>query len=165
MVSTAQEHIASGTRAPIRCRILGSFISVLVAWLFLQIVALIFTHTRGVYRIWWVDPFYFAIGSFPFVFVVWLLVFMPAYVFIPPRVILWRWPVCTACGIAFGCSLWYLISLPNARDGENPMFVAFAAMTGGIACLFASLTMPRYHYTQPSNQSLEPTAGRRDAEV
>src|SRR5438128_2442526 len=103
-------------RAPLRRRLLGSFLSFLVAWLFLQLIMLIFTHTRGLYRVWWVDPVFFAIGSLPFVFVPWLLVFAPLYIFVPPRSVLWRWPLCTACGIAFGGVLMYLLSQPHPQD-------------------------------------------------
>jgi len=154
--------MVSASRAPLRRRLLGAFISVVVAWLFLQVVAEIFTHTRGLYRVWWVDPLFFAYGSLPFVFVPWLLVFLPLYLFVPPRSFLWRWPVCTACGMTFGGVLMNLLSQPNPHDDLSPLFVAFAAMTGGITCLFASLTMPRYHYTQPSNHALQPTADRSD---
>ena len=83
--------MVSASRAPLRRRLLGAFISVVVAWLFLQIVMEIFTHTRGLYRVWWVDPLFFAYGSLPFVFVPWLLVFLPLYLFVPPRSVLWRW--------------------------------------------------------------------------
>jgi hypothetical protein len=147
-------------RASFGRRFLGAFVSFLVASLFLQVIALIFTHTRGLYRVWWVDPVYLAIGSFPFVFVPWLIVFVPLYLFVPLRSFLWWWPVCTACGTTFGGVVMYLLSQPHPQDGDSPLFTSWAAMTAGILCLFASLTMPKYHYTKPSNQSLEPTAGR-----
>jgi hypothetical protein len=147
--------MVSAARASLGRRFLGAFLSFFVAWLFLQTIALIFTHTRGLYRVWWVDPVYFALGSFPFVFVPWLIVFLPLYLFVSPRSVLWWWPVCTACGMTFAGVLMYLLSQPIAQYEPNPLFIALASMTGGIICLFASLTMPNYHYTKPSNQSLQ----------
>jgi hypothetical protein len=150
----------TAARASLGRRFLGALVSFVVAWLFLQVIALTFFHTRGAYLLWWADPVYFAVGSFPFVFLPWLVVFVPLYLFVSPRSVLWWWPVCTACGMAFGGLLMYLLSQPHPQDGESPLFTSWAMMTAGVLCLFASLTMPKYHY-EPSNKSLEPTADRR----
>jgi hypothetical protein len=129
-------------------RILGAFISVVVAWVCLQFVMLVvFALERRPFPLW-VDAVYFAVASFPFVFIPGALVFVPLYVFISPHSILWRWPLCTACGFLFGGVLMYMLGFPHPNTPDWLAFTVLAAMTGGVTCFFAAITMRRYHCAQ-----------------
>ena|ERR1700719_2127355 len=141
--------MVSRMRAWLGRRIFGGFVSVVGAWLALQLVMLIiFAVERRPFPLW-EDAIWFAIFSLPFVLVPGLLVFLPLYVFIPSHSILWRWPLCTACGILFGGLLMYSLGFPQPNTPDNLMNTVLAAITGGITCLLASITMPRYHYAKP----------------
>jgi len=139
-------------RSGVPRRILGGLISVTVAWLILQLVMVVVFAIQARPFPLWVDAMYFAIGSLPFVLIPGLVIFLPLYVFIPPNSILWHWPICTGCGVAFGVALIFLLSFPNPHSFEVPFEATLAGVTGGVTCLFASLTMAKFHFRKPSHE-------------
>lgn len=100
-----------------------------------------------------------------FIVPVWGVVLIPLYLFVPPGSTLWRWPVCTACGALAG--LLIMASFFRGVPGFGQLsprawdVYILAGIIGGITCLIGSLT--KHLFKQPSNQSLQPTAGRSDA--
>ena len=130
-------NVISWTRASIGRRLRGAFLSLLVGWLAIILTVLVVMLAR--------DSSGASFGS-----IVWVatvaamvsgygalpggLVFLPIYLFMPRTWILWRWPVATLCGALAGASVDLFHGLP-------PIFGPF---TGGITCLFASLTAHRF---------------------
>ena len=148
--------LVAESRAPLARRILGSFLAAAVGWippvLLLVIIGLIdWRHTSVT---GWGGTIAFALIFGKFVFGTWLFVLLPLYLFVPLRSVLWRWPVCTACGAVCGALIlffyWRLLRLPvtahEIRD-EMPSLIV-AAFVGATACLFGSLTARRFHFTR-----------------
>jgi hypothetical protein len=136
--------------APLRRRILGSFLSALVGWAALMGVILSHTHFHSPPGEWWDTPgfyaFYAAIAG-TFIFGTWLVILIPLYLLVPLRSPLWHWLVCTICGVLSGALIMFVIcrvSSPQAVDW--PSYVVLAAIVGGVTCLFASLTRRRFQY-------------------
>jgi ABC-type uncharacterized transport system permease subunit len=131
-------------------RILGSFLSTLSGWFALNgfiSVSTIMNHQES--SDWWYFPIAFAIYSAMFIFGTWLLVLLPLYLLVPLRSSLWRWYICTPCGVASGAAIMFAFTRytsPQATDW--PVYVILAAIVGGITCLFGSLTSHRFHYDQ-----------------
>jgi hypothetical protein len=114
-----------------------------------------------------VRPWIVALGSVVFILpVVPILILM--YIFLPRSSAVRRWPVCTALGAAAGTLIVFaFLSRPDANPPESKLsWYILAAVIGGATCFVGSLTRERFWGgTSASNQSLEPTAGRRDAPI
>src|SRR3954454_20516658 len=89
----------------------GSIISAFTGWAVGVAVAVCFyVWSRFHYHIprgrdeWVLLPFV-ALISAVFVFTIWAVALVPLYFLIPSQSILWRWPVCSACGAAAGMAL------------------------------------------------------------
>ena len=89
----------------------------------------------------WGGTIAFALIFGKFVFGTWLFVLLPLYLFVPLRSVLWRWPVCTACGAVCGALIlffyWRLLRLPvtahEIRD-EMPSLIVAAFDHRGPRC-------------------------------
>ena len=96
----------------------------------------------------------------PFIIPTWLIVLIPLYLFVPRSSVLWRWPVCTACGALAGAlmMLWYHGGVPGFGELTTDAWslVADAALVGGITCLTAALTRDRFHRRHVDGQSTGP---------
>jgi hypothetical protein len=133
----------------------GSIISAVTGWSAGQAIAVSFFIWKGFHyplsreRGEWLFMLFFAAISAIFVFPVWAVVFLPLYLFIPAHSILWRWPVCTACGILAGPVLiwgWHCVFEPQA-SGAFP-FLFLASVIGGVTCFTASTTRPRFFHDE-----------------
>ena len=92
----------------------------------------------------WIALVIYAVISAVFIFTVWAAVLVPLYFVIPPRSILWRWPVCTLCGGLAGAAImsaWTRIYSPLATDWSQ--YVILAGIIGGVTCFIAALTADR----------------------
>ena len=135
---------SSAATAPLRRRVLGSFLSALVGWAALNLFvagSLIVggNATRGQ----WVGASFVAVYSAALVFGTWLLALLPLYLVVPPHSPLWRWPICTCCGALAGAAIMFAFSGRPPHDD-----ILLAAITAGITCLFGSLTAHRFQYEQ-----------------
>jgi hypothetical protein len=137
-------------------RILGSFLAAVVGWIppNLPVVVVALIDWRHSNAITWGVILSIAVMSGKFVFGTWLFVLLPLYLFVPLRSVLWHWPVCTLCGAFCGALIlflyWRLRPLPlSAQEilNELPSLVG-AALAGGTACLFGSLTACRFHFAR-----------------
>jgi hypothetical protein len=144
---------ASGrNKASLARRILGSFLAAFVGWvplnLILVIIGLIDWRRTSVTG--WSTMIAFASMSAKFIFATWLILLLPLYLLIPVGSVLWRWPVCTLCGALCGgliqFSFWRWYGAPFTID-EVPSLIG-AGFIGAIACLFGSLTAPRFHFAR-----------------
>ena len=91
----------------------------------------------------WFGMLVFPLFSLPFVLVIWFFVLVPLYCRVPLRSILWRWPVCTACGAAAGATI--------AHPFGQIIGTALGALIGGATCLFGSLT--RHYFHRPNDNT------------
>jgi hypothetical protein len=96
--------------------------------------------------------FYLFLGGIAgcFIFLTWIIVLVPLYLLIPLDSFLWKWPVCSICGVLSGGVIMSVygritVSLANQMD---PL-VILAAMVGGMTCLFGSLTRNHFQLTRP----------------
>jgi hypothetical protein len=114
-----------------------------------------------------VRPWIIALGSVVFILPV-VPILIPMYLFLPRGLIVWRWPVCTVLGALGGILIvCAFFSRPDANPPESKLsWYVLATVIGGATCLIGSVTRNRFGGdTLASNQSLEPTAGRRDAHI
>lgn len=123
----------------------GALLSIVVGWLFLLVIVVSYDWIRAPNFHWWANELIVVPGSLPFVVAPGLFVFLPLYVFVQPNSVLWSWPVCASCGALFGASLMFVLGFPNPLAQSNIVFIVFAALTGGVTCLFASLTKSKFH--------------------
>jgi hypothetical protein len=79
-----------------------------------------------------------------FIVPVWVLILVPLYLFVPWHSILWRWPICTACGALAGFAIMTLffggISGFDQLSSGAWDFYVIAAVVGGVTCLVGALT-------------------------
>ena len=79
-----------------------------------------------------------------FVIPVWLFVLIPLYLFVPSSSVLWRLPVCSACGVVAGLLIvgCWIRGIPGVGDlaPEAWSFYIFAAIVGGVTCFIGALT-------------------------
>ena len=104
----------------------------------LGLVWLILTHGAPTTTDW-AALLAFPLYSVPFVLVVWLLTLVPLYFMVPLHSVLWRWPVCTACGAIAGA----VIMLPFGHPLSS--FAGLAALIGGATCFFGSVLRNHFH--------------------
>ena len=116
-----------------------------VVWLWLAYLGLRL-HSPSASREWLAFSLIVLIVSSVFVFGTWAVLFLPVYLLVPRQSVLWRWPVCTACGAASGAAIMFAfvrITSPHAVGGW--IYEIVAALVGGITCLVASLSARHYH--------------------
>jgi hypothetical protein len=108
-----------------------------------------------------------AIYSAPAILAVWLLLLWPLYRIVPIKSVLWRPAICISCGAVAGAVLYYIcghyifgFSADFARSIPQP---AVGAAVGAVTCAVGARLKHRENKT--SNQSLEPTAGRRGVQI
>ena len=125
---------------------LGSFLSAIVGWCSFNVVGLVyFFFVPGGHSTHWDAPI-IALYSAAAVFFVWLTVLWPLYMRVPANSLLWRWPICTLCGVA--CAILLCCALLPLFGFRVPSWEAFStslyvgSIIGGTTCLFGSLTAP-----------------------
>ena len=119
----------------------GSILAVIFGWASAHLLGLVWlvvahgvpTHTD------WTALLVFPLYSVPFVLVVWLLALVPLYFMVPLHSMLWRWPICSACGAVVGA----IIMLPFGHPLSG--FAGFAALIGGATCFFGSVFRSHFH--------------------
>ena len=122
----------------------GSFFSVCVGWLPVMLFAFpvaIFSEAG------FIIAAYLALVYALINLVVWLLIFWPLYCYVPRRSALWRWPICTVCGLGGGTLIaLFIFGCSDFKDvfEHLPTVLPFCLLLGGIVgavtCLTASLT-------------------------
>ena len=75
---------------------------------------------------------------------VWLFLLIPLYLFVPASSVLWRLPICSACGVLAGLvivGLWFQ-GIPGVGGiaPEAWSFYLIAAIVGGVTCFTGALT-------------------------
>jgi hypothetical protein len=150
-------------------QLLGTVVAVLGGWL----AALVFLELDAVVQLLqqphYIVPEALVVGPITatwfasyFIVPVWLFLLIPLYLFVPPSSVLWRWHVCTICGVIAGLVIVGCVfrGIPGVGSFsvESWSFFVMAAITGGVTCLIGALTRERF--TNASNQSMQPTAGR-----
>ncbi len=100
----------------------GSFLAVVIGWL-AAIVLLgsayafdyIHHHDEASWNRLWIMPLWFSVAIWIFALPVWLVVLLPLSLFLPASSALWRWPICTACGVIAGALVGSRISASRSR--------------------------------------------------
>jgi len=139
-------------------QLLGTGVAVLVGWL----AALVFIELVTAFELLkqphfmvpealFVTPMEFGFYMSFFIVPVWALLLIPLYLFVPSRSVLWRWPVCTVCGIVAGVlvmALW-VGGVPGVGGlaPEAWSLHAMAAIGGGATCLTGALMKTRFKQT------------------
>jgi hypothetical protein len=139
-------------------RILGSFLAALVGYtppvLLLAIIGLLDWRHMNAFS--WQGELAFALIFGKYVFGIWLFVLLPLYLLVPLHSILWRWPVCTACGAVAGALIQFtyfrrfgsLLPLTGDELVDEIPALCVAAFVGATTCLFGSLTVHRFHFAR-----------------
>lgn len=131
----------------------GSFVAVLIAWLaaivlleVAQVVNFIFHRDQLAWNALWVTPFWFSMWILAFALPVWLVALVPMSLFVSRSSILWRWPVCTACGALAGALVVAIVfPFPHRNIAAEIWFpYALGAVVGATTCLVGSLTRLRF---------------------
>ena len=132
----------------------GTLISVIAGWcagwLFLigRFFLTFYPHLpwdSGKCSEWFLFLLIYAVIEWLFILPVWFLVLIPLYYLVPRHSLLWRWPVCAACGTIAGGTILYLwahYSSPQASDYIE--YLCAAGLVGGVSCLVASLTVQNF---------------------
>ena len=137
-------------------RILGSFCAVMTGWLVCvlawAVVAFVLTlQSNGLPQaIQIAGYFVLIVGAIAGVtaLLTWLVLFMWIYLLVPRWSSLWRWPQSTGWGSVAGMLIGAIYWLFANPSGGWPLLLTLAgsgSLTGGAACLFASLTAPWFH--------------------
>jgi hypothetical protein len=131
----------------------GSFVAVVIAWLAAivlleaaQVVNFISHRDQLTWNVLWVTPLWFSMWILAFALPVWLVALVPLSLFLPRSSLLWRWPVCTACGAVVG-ALVVAVVFPFPQRGIAPEIwfpYTLGGIIGGITCLVGSLTRRRF---------------------
>ncbi len=120
----------------------GSSLSALVGWLSGHVLWYAWSFLRGRAPETtndWTGLLVFPLFSLPFVLVVWLFILVPLYFRVPLQSVLWRWPVCTACGAAAGATIMYVLPF------RQLVGIGLASLIGAATCLFGALTRDHFH--------------------
>jgi hypothetical protein len=92
-----------------------------------------------------------------FIVPVWVLILVPLYLFVPWHSILWRWPICTACGALAGFAIMTLFfgGIPGFGQLSSGAwdFYVIAAVVGGVTCLVGALTRHIFKADHIANHS------------
>ena len=121
-------------KAPLRRRLLGSALSALVGWLTLNVILfgyLGFSQRFNSSRNDWQGVAIIAVASAAFVAATWLLALVPLYLFVPLRFGLWRWYVCTPCGVVAGVVIMVLYGHYDSPQADGGDYDLLAAIAGG----------------------------------
>jgi hypothetical protein len=80
---------------------------------------------------------------------VWVVALVPLSLFLPRSSLLWRWPVCTACGAVVGVLIVAVVFPFPQRGIASEIWFPYAlgGIIGAITCLVGSFT--RRHFEQP----------------
>ena|SRR6266496_2394133 len=139
-------------------QLLGTAVAVLVGWLaalgFIELLTAFELLKQPHYIVpeaLFVTPMEFGFYMSFFIVPVWVLLLIPLYLFVPSRSVLWRWPLCTVCGIVAGIlvmALW-VGGVPGVGGlaAEAWSLYAMAAIVGGATCLTGALTKDRFKQT------------------
>ena len=136
-------------------QVLGTLVALLSGWvaalLLLEVITLIDVLRKPhevVTDALWVTPLTVSIVISWFVIPVWLLALIPLYVFVPSSSVLWRVPVCSACGVVAGVIIVGFVFRGVPGTGglapEAWWWFISAAIVGGVTCLVGSLTRHRF---------------------
>ena len=146
-------------------RVLGSFLSAVAGWLALTLtmyVRSLFLPADESY--WWS---LYPVVCIPFILVVWLAALLPLYFRVPARSVLWRWPVCTVCGVAAGTLIALVVWCVLDPFSVTERFMDFlgasywlGGVCGGASCLFGSLTVPAFRGRVEFTPALDQTKKR-----
>lgn len=140
-------------------RILGSLAAAFVGWLTMLGFGLVTAVVGGPDSLIFV--MFASVIYAVVILAVWLVVLWPLYTFVPRGSILWRWPVCTACGLVGGTLIAFLI-LAGGNPSALPRLLSLdtligCVMLGGVVgaatCLFGSLTAPYFLGPNPADPS------------
>jgi hypothetical protein len=139
-------------------QIFGTIIAVLAGWLaamfFIEAMTSIELLQQPHYVVpeaLLVAPITVSIVMAYFVIPVWLFALVPLYIFVPSSSVLWRVPICSACGVVAGLvivALW-LRGIPGV-GGVAPeawSLYVIAAIVGGVTCFIGALTRHRFRQT------------------
>jgi hypothetical protein len=115
----------------------SSFVAVLIACLaaialleVAQVVNFISHRDQLTWNVLWVTPLWFSMWILAFALPVWVIALVPLSLFVPRSSLLWRWPVCTACGAVAG-ALVVAVVFPFPHPGIAPE-IWFPYTLGGI---------------------------------
>jgi hypothetical protein len=125
--------------------VLGSFLSAFLGWTVLNLYSLStanFDSTQGGEG--WAGVAVMGIFSGILILGTWFVALLPLYVLVPSRSVLRKWPICTLCGVVSGAIIMLIfgmITSPSTVPWHQYVpYCTFAAVVGGITCLFGSLT-------------------------
>jgi hypothetical protein len=152
------QSVSPQAKASLPRRILGSFLAALVGYTPPVLLAVIIglLDWQRMNALSWQSELAFALIFGKFVFGTWLLVLLPLYLLVPLGSVLWRWPVCTACGALAGALIMFiyfrrfgsLLPLTGAEFIDEIAPLSVAAFVGATTCLFGSLTARRFHFAR-----------------
>ena len=139
-------------------QIVGSVVAVLSGWLAAMIALEVTTIIELLHQPHYIVPGALLVAPIEvsmvmswFVIPVWLFVLIPLYVFLPSSSVLWRVPVCSACGVVAGLLVvgFWLGGIPGTHGfaAEGWWLYIFAAIVGGVTCLVGALTRERFKPT------------------
>jgi hypothetical protein len=137
-------------------QILGTFIAVLAGWVASLVFLLANVAVQRLQDQHDTTPlldWFLVYGFFAALFIipVWLFVLIPLYLFVPASSILWRWPICTTCGVIAGLIVIGLFY--RGIPGVGGLYIGLwyhyimAAIVGGMTCLVGALTRHRFKTT------------------
>ena len=139
--------------APSKSRLVwGSFLAVVIGCLAAVVLLgsgyaldYIHHHDQASWNRLWIMPLWFSVAIGIFALPVWLIVLLPLSLFLPPSSVLWRWPICTACGAVAGALVVALVfALPAQGIAPQIWFpYTLGAVVGGVTCLAGSLIRRR----------------------
>jgi hypothetical protein len=87
-------------------------------------------------------------GAGVLVALIWLVALAPLYLLVPQDSWLWKWPICTMCGVVLGAMIMYAIEWKMGLGNVlwfDDLLCSMAGVAGGATCLFGSLTRGRFH--------------------
>jgi hypothetical protein len=104
---------------------------------------------------WSNSPIFYAVlgaVSGVFVFGTWIFALIPLYLWVPPKSVLWTWPVCTFCGAVFGAAVMFAFSPYSSPEADWKPLTSLAAGVGAVTCLFGSLTRRYFEDNNPNDR-------------
>jgi hypothetical protein len=150
--------IASVPRKSNSRLVFGSLLSALVGWMALGVCTLVleclqyYAFPKDVRYIFMqtalADYEVTMLFGAGLIFVTWFIVLLPLYSLVPLKSRLWKWPICTICGVLSGALIMAIFSrISSPATVHSDQFVgpcALAGIVGGVTCLFGSLTKHRF---------------------
>lgn len=138
--------------------LLGSFVAVCAGWLAGVLCVEVFSLAQALLgrvppdvRTFLLGPLAIGLLLWAFILPVWLLVLIPLYVLVPTTSLLWRAPLCTACGSGAGLLIVAALLFGSGWPVDALGWLAYAsgAVVGGVSCLTGSLTRARFQHRTP----------------